>query len=391
MTCNALPAVSRWSPVAAVLLVLLTFNLAVQAQNLSEGSGTNSAPARSIWKRMKTPNPSDSNALLGLSADSENDVWSVGDFLSLRFDGKTWTAFSLAQPNQGSPNVPGIAAISPTNVWAVGETESGSHFGSLIEHFDGTKWAVVRSPQFTSGSELVKVLAISANDIFAVGDFNTDKLQSAPLVEHYDGAKWTVVAKPRLKKGETGILTGIAAISDTDIWATGTGLLGGAVVFHFDGQRWSRVPFPLSRKVNQLSAPTAISTNDVWVVGDFTGNDLTNHTLTAHWDGKAWKVVPSPDGGGPGSGNLLTGVSAISTTDVWASGFSSDPQLGFLNVVEHWDGTRWKISPIPSHDPALELLTDILAFPSGSVFTAGWESPNPSQINSVIFHTTQGK
>jgi len=59
--------------------------------------------------------------------------------------------------------------------------------------------------------------------------------------------------------------------------------------------------------------------------------------------------------------------------------------------VEHWDGTRWKISPIPSHDPALELLTDILAFPSGSVFTAGWESPNPSQINSVIFHTTQGK
>jgi hypothetical protein len=51
---------------------------------------------------------------------------------------------------------------------------SGSHFASLIEHFDGTKWTIVPSPQFTSGSELVKVLAISANDIFAVGDFNTD-------------------------------------------------------------------------------------------------------------------------------------------------------------------------------------------------------------------------
>ncbi len=390
MNCHAFHTFSRWSPVAAVLLVLLTLNPAVRAQPLPDGSAAASSPARSIWKRMKTPNPSGSNALLALSADSENDVWSVGDFLSIRFDGKSWAAFSLAQP-QGSPNVPGIAAVSPTNVWAVGEKVSGSHFASLIEHFDGTKWTIVPSPQFTSGSELVKVLAISANDIFAVGDFNTDKLQSAPLVEHYDGTKWTVVAKPRLRKGETGILTGIAAISDRDIWATGTGLLGAAVVFHFDGQSWSRIPFPLSKKVNQLSRPTVISTNDVWVVGDFTGNDLVNHTLTAHWDGKAWKVVPSPDGGGPGSGNLLTGVSAISTTDVWASGFASDPQLGFLNLVEHWDGTRWKISPIPSHDPALELLTDILAFPSGSVFTAGWESANPSQVNSVIFHTTQGK
>ncbi len=67
----------------------------------------------------------------------------------------------------------GVADISPTEAWAVGNTNSNGQTSptQLIEHWDGTAWSLFSGPSFPSGDEpgLTAMTAISANDIWAVG------------------------------------------------------------------------------------------------------------------------------------------------------------------------------------------------------------------------------
>ncbi len=397
------PRLARLSPVTAALLVALLSGLAMQAQPSKKKSGP---PAQSIWQQETTPNIGAANVLESLSADSESDIWSVGDFVSLRFDGLTWTAFPLVafqtqQPSEDTMN--GAAAVSSTDVWAVGDAleetiSGGSHFIGMIEHFDGAQWSLVPSPQLGSGVELNGIQAISATDVYAVGDSHADSQQPNPLLEHYDGVQWSLVPLPRLKNGLTGRLRGIAIISDSDIWVTGDsgGVVPTALVaMHFNGQKWSvvAVPVPSNGKVHDVGfgkGVTAIATDDVWAVGAFTSlASGVEQTLTEHWNGQAWKVVPSANAGS-GSANLLAGVTAVSANDVWASGQTDDTNaFGLVNLIEHWDGTRWTISPVAGGNGFAGLFA-MLAFPSGDVYAAGSDFDNGNLI-SVIFHTTQGK
>ena len=53
------------------------------------------------------------------------------------------------------------------------------------------------------------------------------------------------------------------------------------------------LPQPGSMR-NILFAASAVSTSDVWAVGDQQGSDGTFGTLVEHWDGHTWSVVPTP-------------------------------------------------------------------------------------------------
>lgn len=394
---------ARILPIAAVLLMTPLFNVVVHAQR---GLAASATPVQSIWQREKTPDIGAANVLLSLSADSPNDIWSVGDFVSLQFDGSIWkaiplVAFQTQQPSEDTMN--GVAAVSPTDVWAVGtalvETNSGgSHLITLIEHFDGTQWSIATSPEFDSGSELNAIQALSANDIYAVGDSNSDSQQPTPLLEHFDGNTWSVQSLPQLPT--TATLRGIAALSDSDIWVIGDS--GGVVptktiALHFDGQQWNiiPVPVPLNGKVHDLrlgQGVTAIASNDIWAVGNFAGgSSVVERTLTEHWDGHSWKIVPSPNMGHAGSSNTLRGVFAVSSNSVWACGQTEDNTIpAFENLIEHWDGTRWTISPVAKGN-GFAGLNAMLAFPTGSVFAAGSDINKNSALVSVVFHTDQGK
>lgn len=372
-----------WAP--ALFLALLTFNLAARGQ---AAVGT----TKSIFHRMPTPNPGGDEFLLGISADSEEDIWAIGDFLSLKFNGQSWTSVPLVFPG-GEASMRGVTAISPTDVWAVGSTlVNNTHLISVIEHYDGNRWNTVASPQFSTGSELHQIQAFSTNDIFAVGESHSDSQQGQPLVEHYDGTAWSVVPNLPLNKGQIGVLNAIAGVSGTDFWVAGASgpqlrLPGDPIVMHFDGQEFKQVSFPGTEI--DFGGITAITTADAWIVG------TNGSTLTAHWDGNIWTVVPSP---GVGIFSSLTGVSAISSTDVWASGESEESSNGIstLNyLVEHWDGNSWTISPVPATEGGFDIFFGTQAFPSGNVFMVGsalaCTSGNCVGFAPSVFHTTQGK
>jgi hypothetical protein len=105
---------------------------------------------------------------------------------------------------------------------------------------------------------------------------------------------------------------------------------------------------------NNLNAVAAFSTSDAWAVGYQHDNNLNDsRTLTMHWNGTSWSVVPSPNPGttvgcmNGNTGNVLSSVAAVSSTDVWAVGLSFSCQSLLRPLIIHWDGTRWRNIPSP--------------------------------------------
>src|SRR5215204_6408037 len=116
----------------------------------------------------------------------------------------------------------------------------------------------------------------------------------------------------------TGFAGGVAFAPD-NAWAVGSGgdVNGMALVAHWDGSAWSRVPVP-RRAHDFLFGVAAVSSTDLWAVGSSDDPGPGSDTFVLHWDGAQWTIIPSPNAG-PGT-NWLLGVAAVSATDVWAVG-----------------------------------------------------------------------
>ncbi len=84
-------------------------------------------------------------------------------------------------------------------------------------------WKVVSSPNVGSGNnQLQAITAITSSDTWAVGSSAPDSSSaSQALIEHWNGTQWSVVSSPQ-PNGWTSDLTGVAAISGNDVWAVGS-------------------------------------------------------------------------------------------------------------------------------------------------------------------------
>src|SRR3954451_20005135 len=92
----------------------------------------------------------------------------------------------------------GVTAISPDNAWAVGEQLMGGTDKPLIEHWNGSSWSVVPSPTPVGAlySRLKSVDAVSANNVWAVGDLGLRRGVERTLIEHWNGTSWHRVPSP---------------------------------------------------------------------------------------------------------------------------------------------------------------------------------------------------
>jgi hypothetical protein len=94
---------------------------------------------------------------------------------------------------------------------------------TLTEHWNGTNWSVIASPNpgNVSFNKLLGVTAISTSNVWAVGYYQSDSGAVQTLVEHWNGTSWSVVASPN-SASTINQLFAVAAVSATDIWAVGT-------------------------------------------------------------------------------------------------------------------------------------------------------------------------
>jgi len=340
--------------VAAVLLALLLAPAAAQGQ---------AAP----WTIVKSPNASSgNNELFGAASISATDVWAVGEFttasgvmqpLTLHWNGRKWSIVKSPTASSGNNTLRAVAAVSINDVWAVGSFIAASGSGqALIEHWDGKKWSVVASPTAGMGNVLLGVAAVTTTDVWAVGTFAlTGSGIAQTLIEHWDGTSWSVVSSPNAST-QTNELAGVTAVSANDIWAVGqfnNGTGPQTLIERWNGTSWSVVPSPNASTDDNLLAAAAVSTTDVWAVGQFVALSGVDQALIEHWDGTSWNVVSSPSAGGS---NVLSGVAIISATDIWAVGDVVISSLSAHTLIEQWNGTSWSVVSSPNPSSAFNVL-----------------------------------
>jgi hypothetical protein len=87
----------------------------------------------------------------------------------------------------------GVAAVSASTAWAVGETGSGDGpTKTLTLWWNGTAWNRVPSPSLGASARLSAVAATSARNAWAVG--STSEINhgsSKTLILHWNGTTWT--------------------------------------------------------------------------------------------------------------------------------------------------------------------------------------------------------
>jgi len=146
--------------------------------------------------------------------------------LALHWNGSTWS--TVTTPNAGgslSNNyLDGMTVVSAADIWAVGNyynTVLGKR-QTLILHWNGTAWSIVASPNGSpSDNYLNAVEKVSASSIWAVGYyFDLNASQRHTLVEHWNGSGWSVIPSPNVGTGQN-ILNGVAVVSGSDVWAAG--------------------------------------------------------------------------------------------------------------------------------------------------------------------------
>jgi hypothetical protein len=274
----------------------------------------------STWSVVPSPNVGTSGTVLtAVAALASNDVWAVGysntygtpQTLALHWNGSSWGVIS-------SPIVPGgsafegISAFSSTDIWAVGYRAGGmpdfsTTTGTMVAHWNGSSWKEMPSPNVGNRmNELDAVAVMSANDVWAVGTWRNIGESFHTLIQHWNGTAWTIVPSPNPSTDNQ--LSAVAGVSGQDVWATGSGsdgVTGVPLFLHWTGAGWNQVPGPGGAGGGLVT----LAPDDAWAVA---GN-------IAHWDGIRWSLVPNATVGGA-AWSSLKGVAAVSGCEAWAVG-----------------------------------------------------------------------
>jgi len=345
-----------------LLLVGLT-GLFFHFANAHAAPASSTQGCNGTWNIVNIPNPGPYSAQLdAVTAIKADNVWADGSYLGTngnteplveQWNGSAWNI--IATPNLGSIEsmFSGLTQVPGTNqLWAVGlyaNPNQSNTIQTLTEFWNGTTWSVVPSPNNgTLMNELYAVSAISANDVWAVGNYTDPQTEdSEALLEHWNGSTWSIVSGPN--PGQDNFLYAVTAVASNSVWAVGR-FAGGfpgdqTFIVHWNGKQWSQVSSPNpGSNYNILYSVSAVPGNHhLWAVGY--GFD-PSQTLTLEKKQGTWQVVPDPN---PGPmGEWLYGVMATSPTNAWTvGGYSPDGAID-QTLTEHWNGKAWKVIPSPS-------------------------------------------
>ena len=304
---------------------------------------------------------------------------------------------------------------------------------------DGTKWTAYPLPNVGVQENCLNAVSMPSPGLaWAVGYYVSGKFQQKTLIEHYNGTVWSVVSSPS-PGALQNILYGVAAITDTDVWAVGaeqdSAGLWHTLTEHWNGTAWSVVnAVDAGSNGNQLFAVNALATNKVYAVGQQAGSAFPNEALIEEWNGTSWSVVSSPvdaaasalplgvtatassvtlvgqqetdtvpyttyvAAGAPGSLSILTtpndgttendlfSTSIAADGSTWAVGWYIDPTSGNHDplVLQGVNGV-WNLVSNPAFksgdDSGFSAITSI---PGGGLWAVGVTATSTSNYSTVI-------
>lgn len=262
-----------------------------------------------------------------------------------------WTVQKAPRRGTGDNSFGAVSAAGPRDIWAVGsylpDTKRSNPDAtlSLAAHYNGRRWISTRTPNTGSNFSTLFGVAALPGRAWAVGDALDSRFHARSLIEFWNGTRWKIVAAPTLR-GRRDMLFSVTAVSAHDVWAVGQRqTLSGrfaTLVEHFNGKRWSVVPAPNpGRSGNSLYAVSAACAHDVWAVGQRSG-PAGDRPLIEHYNGRRWTVRATT--GSPAAG-LLDTVTAR-RGQVWAAGQTDDAAHRGRPLIAHLAGGRINLSAL---------------------------------------------
>jgi hypothetical protein len=285
-----------------------------------------------------------------------------------------WT--TVPSPNElpGDNYLYGADASDGSNVWAVGVVyppRGGSALG-LVFRYDGMTWRAITRTGLPGGETLRGVDAVSATDIWVVGDHRAGFGRYDTIAARWNGTTWTREPTPNGNPGGFNNLYSVAAAGDT-VWAVGSYVDPSSpnnrrkLLLQRAGGSWRVAAAPTVAPYERLMAVDSTGPADAWAVGS-ASSDIRNAPLVPlalRWNGTSWVSMTMPATGN----TTLTGLDALTPSDVWAVGSSSNA-AGVQPYVARFDGMSWRRVDTPTIAGGGEL-TDVVALSPSTVIAVG--------------------
>jgi hypothetical protein len=220
------------------------------------------------WSVVKTFTDEIANA----SVVAANDVWVFGmtanpDEPALgawHYNGSTWTRVSKT--------IEGGSALSASNVWGF--------TGVDVEHWNGAKWTATsvksllpaKSKQGLNDPQVVGILALSAKNVYAIGNGDAEDEGGPVVVLHYNGSKWTRVAQGSFGFGPgAGDGAQISSDGSGGLWLPMTGASGGAAhLVHYATGKLTAAALPVAAAKITVSGVSLIPGTTRVLAGGYT-------------------------------------------------------------------------------------------------------------------------
>lgn len=368
-----------------------------------------------IWDRLQNPS----------IAEAHCGTWHILN--------KTDADFDIS-----SVNFSKMVAPAKDNVWLVGPTKYGQPVGNLpalvFAHWDGKRLSIVDSPA-PLGAYINSIAAISPTDVWAVG-IAPDRDITRPLAMHWDGKIWERVPIPdtlsdpavqteKNSSPQSGAFNSVAATSKDDVWAVGYYKADRyepdkPLIMHWDGKCWQSLSIltvegaeriqGLTTSMTQeyLRTVVATSSKDALIFGIALPPDSSyrpnNQPFTLKWDGAKWRVLEEKTASNT-LGSWVTKLSASWASyvphsgDIWIIGQNVD---GFWGATKSRNADKWIVHPGPSTKlytwaVAATSQDDAWAF-GGGAFPLHWNGtewrevagPNPDKDTTLLGAASDG-
>jgi hypothetical protein len=187
------------------------------------------------WTVEPTPSNGSASLLDGVSCGSSSACTSVGRYsrttysgsqsLAESWNGTSWRVDATPNPKNSTQSaLVGVSCTSTSACTAVGlYYPHGKPQRSLVETWNGKRWAIMSTPSKADGIQLNGVSCRSRTACTAVGLYDSPHSQSS-VAEAWNGRRWTIEATPNPSNaGPAGTrLNGDSCASPTSCVAVGS-------------------------------------------------------------------------------------------------------------------------------------------------------------------------
>jgi hypothetical protein len=323
------------------------------------------ASAVTVWRVQQVPVPANASVeLQAVSCPAAGVCFAVGystqagttieSTLAERWSGGRWAILATPSPGIGPVDqLTRLSCLSATDCMAIGGFSTQTGANNLVEHWDGTSWTVLPSPNpvGTTVAGFTGVSCVSTTSCTAVGLYDTsgNRPHELPVTEHWNGANWTVQHVPLPAGVTAGSLSAVSCRSATACIAVGSIATPNQpsntqpIAEQWNGTSWTvrATPTPAGAYNPGFSDVSCTSHSQCTAVGGYLAKGTIESTLAERWDGTAWTIQSgiAP----PGTG--LTNVSCTSSVSCTAVGIAGAGTV--TPVADYWNGTSWTLHSMP--------------------------------------------